>query len=167
MMVQGPRSKVQGRCQAGVPGVHADFGPSRERGGVLLLVLWVTAALSFVALSTAMMVRTEVAATTYRVEAEQAHLLAQGAIEQTLYLMQHPGILDADRQPLYVPGQRRLELAFETGRASVLITPEAAKMNVNTEQPERLQRGRCEQAFRIHGSSHQRVNYARVHSLSR
>ena len=106
---------------------------------MLLLVLWVTAALSFVALSTAMMVRTEVAATAYRLEAEQARLLAQGAIEQTLYLMKHPGIVDAEGQLLYMPGQRRLDLAFETGQASVVITPEAARMNVNTEQSERLQ----------------------------
>jgi len=113
--------------------------PHQERGGVLLLVLWVTAALSFVALSTALMVRTEVAATAYRLEAEQARLLAQGAIEQTLYLMKHPGIVDAEGQLLYMPGQRRLDLAFETGQASVVITPEAARMNVNTEQSERLQ----------------------------
>ena len=106
---------------------------------MLLLVLWVTAALSFVALSTALMVRTEVAATAYRLEAEQAGLLAQGAIEQTLYLMKHPGIMDAEGRPLFLPGQRRLDLAFETGQAGVVITPEAARMNVNTEQPERLQ----------------------------
>ena len=113
--------------------------PHQERGGVLLLVLWVTAALSFVALSTAMMVRTEVAATAYRLEAEQARLLAQGAIEQTLYLMKHPGIVDAEGRPLFLPGQRRLDLAFETGQASVVMTSETARMNVNTQQPERLQ----------------------------
>ena len=143
MIVQGPRSKVPSpaagsqRCDLG-PWTW-DLGPHNERGGVLLLVLWVTAALSFVALSTAMMVRTEVAATAYRLEAEQAGLLAQGAIEQTLYLMKHPGIVDAEGRPLFLQGQRRLDLAFETGQAGVVITPEAARMNVNTEQSERLQ----------------------------
>jgi hypothetical protein len=53
--------------------------------------------------------------------------------------MKHPGIVDAEGQLLYMPGQRRLDLAFETGQASVVITPEAARMNVNTEQSERLQ----------------------------
>ena len=143
MTVQGPRSKVQGRSADCAP-AHLgpwtlDLGPHNERGGVLLLVLFVTAALSFVALSTALMVRTEVAATAYRLEAEQAGLLAQGAIEQTLYLMKHPGIMDAEGRPLFLPGQRRLDLAFETGQAGVVITPEAARMNVNTEQSERLQ----------------------------
>lgn len=121
--------------------------PTRQRvnadaqsGAVLLLVLWLTAALSFVALALALSVRTELAATSYRLEAEQARLLARGALEQTIYVMKNPGLRDAAQQPIYQPGQTHIDFSYETGAARVAIVSESGKLNVNTASVERLRR---------------------------
>jgi general secretion pathway protein K len=141
--VPSPKSQVPSRRRRRLVCRTWDLGPGTwdsrgERGGVLLLVLWVTAALSFVALSTAMMVRTEAEATGYRVEAEQARWIARGGIEQTMFALQHPDLRNAEDKPLLATGQRRLELPFATGRAQVRLMPEAARMNVNVEPAKAL-----------------------------
>lgn len=109
-----------------------------QRGSILLLVLWVTAALSFVALSLAFRVRTEMAATRYRVEAEQGRFLAEGALQQALYLIKSPGLRDADGKLLYKPGEP-LDFSYATGTARVTVASEAGKLNVNIVPVDRLQ----------------------------
>lgn len=111
-----------------------------QKGGVLLLVLWVTAALSFVALSLALGVRTEIEATRHRVEAEQGRFLARAGIEQTLFLTRNQGLTNAQGRPLLEPGQGEIVLPFETGEARVTIMPEAAKIGVNTATEQTLRR---------------------------
>ncbi len=110
-----------------------------EQGGILLLVLWLTAALSFVSLALALSVRTELAATRYRLEAEQGRFLARGALEQALYVLQTPRLRDAEQKLLYEPGQPYLEFSYAIGTARVRVASEAGKLNVNTAPVERLQ----------------------------
>jgi len=135
--MKGPRSKVQSpkSKDSAFRAPHSTL----ERGGVLLLVMWVTATLSAVALSLALSVRTELAATSYRLEAEQARFLARGALEQALYIVQNPGLRDAAQRPLYEQGQPYLEFSFSTGAAWVKVASESGKINVNTAPVERLQ----------------------------
>ncbi len=113
--------------------------PQSQRGGILLLVLWLTAALSFVALALALSVRTELAATQYRLEAEQGRFLARGALEQAIYALKFPGLRDAKNKPLYEPGQRHMDFSYTTGTARVTVMSESGKLNVNTTPVERLQ----------------------------
>ncbi len=115
-------------------------GPSSNshKGAVLLLVMWLTAALSLVALAVAVSVRTELSATRYRLEAEQARFLARGALEQALYVLQTPGLHDAEQKLFYEPGQPYLEFSYATGTARVRVASEAGKLNVNTASVERL-----------------------------
>lgn len=112
--------------------------PQSARGGVLLLVLWLTAALSFVALALALLVRTELAATSYRLEAEQARFLARGALEQALYVINTPGLRDVEQKLLYEPGQPYLDFSYDIGTARVTVTSESGKLNLNTVTEERL-----------------------------
>ena len=110
-----------------------------HKGAVLLLVMWLTAALSLVALALAFSVRTELSATRYRLEAEQARFLARGALEQALYVLQTPGLRDAEQKLFYEPGQPYLEFSYATGTARVRVASEAGKLNVNRAPVERLQ----------------------------
>ena len=114
-------------------------GSNPQRGAVLLLVMWLMVALSLVALALALSVRTELAATRYRLEAEQARFLARGALEQALYVLQTSGLRNAEQKLLYEPGQPYLEFSYATGTARVRVASEAGKLNVNTASVERLQ----------------------------
>jgi general secretion pathway protein K len=106
-------------------------------GGILLLVLWLTAALSFVGLSLALAARTELSTTRYRIEAEQARFLAQGALEQALFAMK-TGLPGPDGRPLYDPEKGYMQFEFQTGEARVTFRPEGSLLNVNGAAPEQL-----------------------------
>ncbi len=110
----------------------------KQRGAILLLVMWATAALSLVALALALSVRTELAATQYRLEAEQGRFLARGALEQALYVLKNAGLQDAHQKRLYEPGQPHLDFSYDTGTARVEVRSESGKLNVNAAPVERL-----------------------------
>ncbi|MGC9970921.1 MAG: hypothetical protein ABSE56_10050 [Bryobacteraceae bacterium] len=126
--------------------MSATWTATRKRrgraGSALLAVLWLSAALAAIAFSLATTVRgeTERAATT--VDALRAHYLATGAIQRALLYMEWgPSYLQPDGQSrFYTPGVPYLSLEFPTGQAVVRITPESAKMNVNSAPPEELYR---------------------------
>ena len=112
-----------------------------ERGAVLLLVLWLTAALSFVALSMALSARTELTATSYRLHSEQARFLARGALEQAIHVVfRDSSLQDAREQPLYDPERPYLDFAYETGAARVALIPETGRIDVNRAPVETLER---------------------------
>ncbi len=100
--------------------------------------MWLTTALSLVALAMAMTVRTEIEATRYRIEAEQGRFLARGAIEQAVFVMKNTGLRDAEQKPFYEAGRPYMDFVYSTGAARVLVVPEAGKLNVNLLPPERL-----------------------------
>ncbi|MGE5645902.1 MAG: general secretion pathway protein GspK [Acidobacteriota bacterium] len=114
---------------------------ARRRGGALLAVLWLTAALSAIAFSVASTVRSETGRTTSSIERLKAEYLASGAVERALVYMQWgQANKNPDGTPRFEPGQTRLELEFPAGHARVDILPEFAKMNVNSSRPEDLLR---------------------------
>lgn len=107
---------------------------SRQKGGALLMVLWLSAALSAIAFSVATSVRAEIDRASTAVEGLRAHYMAVGAAERAVnYMLYGPG----PRTPLgtarwWEPGQPLILLAFPDGVAAVEVIPESAKFNVNT-----------------------------------
>lgn len=102
---------------------HAE---TRRRGGALLAVLWLSAALAAIAFSLANTVRGEVERTSTVVDSLRSYYLATGAIQRTVLYM------------LRAPQPSRLSLSFPGGDALVEVIPEAAKLNVNQAPAEDL-----------------------------
>jgi len=108
-----------------------------QRGVALLAVLWLSVALSFIALSTSYLVRTEVEAASNRIESERSYYLARGGVEAAVYSL----IRSAGQPPEeaeFRPGQRWLEYEFPEGVCRVEVVPENAKISINTAPPELL-----------------------------
>jgi general secretion pathway protein K len=112
----------------------------RQRGGALLAVLWVSAALSAIAFSVAVTVRGEMERAGTLSEGVRAYYLATGAIERLLlYIQWGPGHRNPDGTPRYYePGMPRLLMQFPTGTAEVEIIPESSKLALNEGRPEDL-----------------------------
>ena len=104
-----------------------------RRGGALLMVLWLSAALSAIALSVALSVRSEITRADTAMEGLRAYYLACGAADRALnYMLYGPG----PRNPLGVPrfwepGIPLLLMPFPEGEAAVEVIPESSKLNVN------------------------------------
>src|SRR3990172_2188805 len=113
----------------------------RQQVVALLAVLWLTMALSVIAMTTAAMVRTEAAAVTNRLESERGYYLARGGVEAAIYAMLHPSsvqlgaIAAADE---FHPGQRFIRFDSADGLVVVEIVPENAKLSINQAPPDQL-----------------------------
>jgi len=116
----------------------------RQRGVALLAVLWLSVALTMIAMTTAYVVRTEAAAVGNHLDSERAGWLARGAVQAAVYAVLHSGgdrataAPDASLIQQMHPQQRWLRYEFETGSAVVEVVPENAKLNVNQASPEQL-----------------------------
>ncbi len=115
---------------------------STKRGGALLAVLWLSAALSAIAFSVATTVRGEIERTATAVDGVRAQYLATGAIERTmLWMGWGAGYRNPDGSPrFYEPGVPLLRMVFPTGEARVEVIPESSKLNLNSASPEDLLR---------------------------
>lgn len=111
-----------------------------RKGGALLAVLWVSAALSAIAFSVATTVRGETERTGTFHESVRAYYLATGALERMLlYIDWGPGQpRGEDGKPRFEPGMPRVVMNFPSGIAIVDIIGESSKLNVNTAKPEEL-----------------------------
>jgi general secretion pathway protein K len=111
-----------------------------ERGGALLTVLWLVAALTAIAFSVATTVRTETERTSTHIEQVRAYYLATGALDRALLWMNWGnGPRREDGKPrFYEAGMSVLRMQFPTGIAAVEIIPESSRMNVNRATPEEL-----------------------------
>jgi general secretion pathway protein K len=107
-----------------------------DRGGALLAVLWLSAALSVIAFSLANTVRGEIERASTAVDGLRSQYLAAGAVRRAvLYLnwgRSHPDL------PQYRPSVPYYIFEFPTGEAKVEIISEAGKLNINTGKPEDL-----------------------------
>ena len=103
----------------------------RRRGGALLAVMWLSAALAAIGFSIATTVKGETEHTSSAVDDVKSYYLATGAIERTILRMQWGGVW-------YPPGQPTIDYEFATGTVHVEIVPEASKMNINQTQPDQL-----------------------------
>ena len=115
---------------------------SERRGGALLAVLWLSAALSAIAFTVANTVRGETERSATSADSVRAYYLAVGAVDRAiLYMTWGPGHRNPDGSPrYYAQGMPALRLLFPTGEAVVEIIPETSRMNVNFVRIEDLER---------------------------
>jgi hypothetical protein len=112
-----------------------------QRGGALLAVLWLAAALSAIAFTLAATVRAELERAEATVEGVQAYYLAQGAIERFVWHLETSAYADPRREgPGFRPGLRRMRWATATGVVDLEITGEGGKLSVYGAPPPALAR---------------------------
>src|SRR5882762_1079367 len=111
-----------------------------SRGGALLAVLWLSAALSAIAFSLANTVRGEVERTSTAVDSLRSYYLAEGGVERGILTMLW-GLrnqLPPGTPYRYSPANPVLLFSFPSGEARVEVIPEASKLNINTSPAEDL-----------------------------
>lgn len=115
---------------------------SKQRGGALLAVLWLSAALAAIAFSVANTVRTETDRTATGSEGLRTAYLAAGAVERgILYMSWGAGHRNPDGSPRYYePGLPMTWVQFPSGTARIEFIPEFAKLNINRISGEELTR---------------------------
>ena len=114
-----------------------------QRGGALLTVLWLSAALTAIAFTVATTVRGETERTSTTVEQTRAYYLATGAVDRAILWMQWGR--NTPRNPdgtsrFWAPGIPLLRMPFPSGYAEVEVIPESSKYNINSVTPVDLQR---------------------------
>src|SRR5882724_10414512 len=98
--------------------------PTGTRGGALLAVLWLAAALSAIAFSVANTVRTETERTGTASEGLRAYYLASGSIDRAILWLQW----GFNGSPQYFhPPMPYLRYAYPSGAAVVEVVPEITK----------------------------------------
>lgn len=112
---------------------------NKTRGTALLAVLWLTAALSAIALSIADTVRAETERAITAQESTRAYYLARGAVERMLYLLRNDdtggGMNPAER----FAARRRLYFQEQTGDTLVELISERGKLPLRTLTPALLE----------------------------
>jgi general secretion pathway protein K len=118
-----------------------DFRRPRK-GAALLLVLWLTAALSAIAFTLANSVRGEIERSSTDADGLKAYYLAEGAIDRLLvYIESGAAFVGPDGKPRFQQGQTHvLMLNFPTGLVRAEYIPENSKLNVNMAPPAELGR---------------------------
>lgn len=111
-----------------------------DRGGALLAVLWLSAALAAVALSVASTVRSETGRVAVASEAIRAHYLATGSIERAiLWIIWGAAYRNPDGSPrFYEPPMPRIHMRYPSGEVVVEVIPESSKLSVNEATPDDL-----------------------------
>jgi len=110
----------------------------KARGGALLAVLWLSAALSAIAYSLANTVRGEVERTSTDVDGLRSYYLARAGVERGILYMQWGNGAPLNAPFKYKRGMPLLPFVFPSGQARVEIIPETAKLNINTCPPPEL-----------------------------
>lgn len=112
----------------------------RRRGGALLTVLWLSAALAAIAFSLASTVRGEAERTSTAVDGLRSYYLATGAIERAInWILWAPSApAGEDGRPRYYRQGVPMRFSFPSGEAVVEVIPEAAKLDVNLASPDIL-----------------------------
>jgi general secretion pathway protein K len=111
----------------------APRGKDAQRGGALLSVLWMSAALAAIAFSLASTVRSETDRVSTAADGLRAWYLATGSVERGIqYMMWGPDYRTSSGPRFWEPNLPRMFLPFPSGDAVVEMIPEMSKLNVNT-----------------------------------
>ena len=114
---------------------------SSRLGSALLAVLWFSTALSAIAFTLSMTVRTEMDRAALNMDDARAYFLAHGAIEGAMMqLADRSSSGELDGLTAFRPGQRLLRFAFPTGEVEVEIIGESGKLDLNRAPPQALAR---------------------------
>lgn len=110
-----------------------------ERGGALLAVLWLSAALAAIAFSVASSVRAETDRVSSSADGLRAYYLATGSVERAIRWIEWGNQFHLpDGAPGWQPNQPRMIMHYPSGDAIVELIPEASKLNINTAPPSAL-----------------------------
>jgi general secretion pathway protein K len=102
--------------------------PGKQKGGALLMVLWMSAALAAIGLSVATRVRSETARVSTTADTLRAWYLASGSVERAIQWM----LWSADfPSNFWNPRKTRLFFTYASGDVVVETFPESAKLNIN------------------------------------
>ena len=113
----------------------------RRKGGALLAVLWLSAALAAIAFSVAASVRSETDRVGSSADGLRAWYLASGSVERGIqWMMWGSEIHNPDGTPRWQTNAPRLTMPYPSGDAIVEMIPESAKLNINTASADSLLR---------------------------
>jgi general secretion pathway protein K len=109
-----------------------------NRGSALLMVLWLTAALSAIGLAVASNVRGETERTETNVDDTRSYFIARGAIQRAaLHMLWGRSFRTEDGRPMYhIFGSPSIDLTFPAGDVHVDVIPETSKLSANASPPE-------------------------------
>src|SRR5579871_5022026 len=117
------------------------IGNKRQKGGALLAVLWLSAALAAIAFSVASSVRSETNRVASSADGLRAWYLATGSVERAVqWMMWGAEVRNPDGSARWEQNLPRLTMSYPSGDAIVELIPESAKMNINTASPDNLMR---------------------------
>jgi hypothetical protein len=105
--------------------------PLRRRGGALLAVLWLTAALSAIVFTVALTARSEVERAGTALDSAQAYFLAEGSIERLLLHLRWPQQGEDTSPVIYRRGQRRIRWDYPSGTVDLEVSDETGKLSVH------------------------------------
>jgi general secretion pathway protein K len=113
-----------------------------DRGGALLAVLWLSAALAAIAFSVSSTVRAETDHVSSAADGLRAWYLATGSVERGIQWMLWGGnYRNQDGSARFWEfNQPRMYMSYPSGDAVVEMIPESAKLNINTAPPDDLLR---------------------------
>jgi general secretion pathway protein K len=114
----------------------------REKGGALLAVLWLSAALAAIAFSVSTSVRAETDRVSSAADGLRAWYLATGSVERGIqWMMWGPEVRNEKAgAPYWEHNQSRMYMSYPSGDVIVELIPEASKLNINVAGPEDLLR---------------------------
>ena len=107
-----------------------------EKGSALLAVLWLSVALSTIALTVAGTVRGEVDRAATASDDTRAYFLAESAIHRAILYIQWGRLYGPPN--FYQPAMPQLQFHFPGGDATVEVIPESSKLNINDSRPAHL-----------------------------
>ncbi len=112
------------------------------RGGALLAVLWLSAALAAIAFSVSATVRAETERVSTAADGLRAWYLATGSVERGIqWMLWGPLYRNPNGSPrFWEPNLPRMYMSFPSGDAIVEMIPESSKLNVNSAPPDLLYR---------------------------
>ena len=101
-----------------------------ERGGALLAVLWLTAALSAIVMTVALTTRTEVERAGTNLDSAQAYYLAEGSIERFMLQLRWTPTDGAPNPLVFQRGQSRMRWEYPSGVVDLEVSDEEGKISV-------------------------------------
>ena len=115
---------------------------SKRRGGALLTVLWLSAALAAIAFSVSTTVRSETDRVASSASGLRAWYLATGSVERAIqWMMWGADVRNPDGSArFWEPNMPRMYMHYPSGDAMVELIPESSKLNINSASADDLVR---------------------------